>query len=43
LRNQGSFIEAFAVQAGDAMYLAPEQRVSLWQTDRRPVCPETSR
>jgi putative endopeptidase len=43
LRNQGSFINAFAVQAGDAMYLAPEQRVSLWQTDRRPVCPETSR
>jgi predicted metalloendopeptidase len=43
LRNQDSFIEAFAVKPGDAMYLAPEQRVSLWQTDRRPVCPESTR
>jgi putative endopeptidase len=43
LRNQDSFIAAFAVRAGDAMYLAPEQRVSLWQTDNMPLCPETSR
>jgi putative endopeptidase len=43
LRNQDSFIDAFAVKPGDAMYLAPEQRVSLWQTDRKPVCPESSR
>jgi predicted metalloendopeptidase len=43
LRNQDSFIDAFAVKAGDAMYLAPGQRISLWQTDRKPVCPESAR
>jgi putative endopeptidase len=39
LRNQDAFVEAFAVKPGDAMYLAPEARISLWQTDREVVCP----
>lgn len=43
LRNQSAFDEAFAVQPGDAMYLAPEQRISLWQTDRELPCRETGR
>jgi predicted metalloendopeptidase len=32
LRNQAAFVDAFAVQPGDAMYLKPEQRIALWQT-----------
>jgi putative endopeptidase len=32
LRNQVAFVDAFAVKPGDAMYLAPEQRIALWQT-----------
>jgi len=28
--NQASFYEAFGIKDGDKMYLAPEQRVSLW-------------
>ena len=40
LRNQGPFDDAFAVKPGDAMYLAPEQRISLWQTDREIACAE---
>jgi putative endopeptidase len=40
LRNQTAFDEAFDVKPGDAMYLAPEQRISLWQTDRKIVCPD---
>jgi predicted metalloendopeptidase len=39
LRNQNAFVEAFAVKPQDAMYLAPEARISLWQTDREVVCP----
>ncbi|HEY3891753.1 MAG TPA: M13 family metallopeptidase [Bradyrhizobium sp.] len=38
LRNQNAFVDAFAVQPGDAMYLPPEQRISLWQVDREIVC-----
>jgi putative endopeptidase len=38
LRNQSAFDDAFAVKPGDAMYLAPEQRISLWQTEREVVC-----
>ena len=30
LRNQPGFYEAFAVKAGDKMYLPPEQRVTIW-------------
>lgn len=30
LMNQPAFYEAFGVKPGDRMYLAPEQRVSLW-------------
>jgi putative endopeptidase len=30
LRNQGAFYEAFGVKPGDKMYLAPEQRVTIW-------------
>jgi putative endopeptidase len=43
LRNQSAFYEAFGVKSGDAMYLPPEQRISLWQTDREVVCPEKAR
>jgi len=43
LRNQGSFDAAFGVKPGDAMYLAPEQRISLWQIDREIECREKSR
>jgi putative endopeptidase len=43
LHNQNAFDEAFAVKPGDAMYLRPEQRISLWQTDREVVCPEKAR
>jgi predicted metalloendopeptidase len=32
LRNQSAFAGAFGVKPGDAMYLAPEQRIALWQT-----------
>jgi predicted metalloendopeptidase len=38
LRNQNAFVDAFAVQPGDAMYLPPEQRISLWQVDREIAC-----
>ena len=30
LRNQTPFYDAFGVKPGDAMYLAPEQRVQIW-------------
>ncbi|WP_338846615.1 M13 family metallopeptidase [Massilia sp. W12] len=30
LRNQHGFYQAFGVKEGDKMYLAPEQRVSIW-------------
>ena len=30
LRNQPGFYEAFGVKPGDAMYLAPDQRVTIW-------------
>jgi predicted metalloendopeptidase len=43
LRNQNAFDEAFAVKPGDAMYLPPELRISLWQTDREVLCPEKAR
>ena len=43
LRNQSAFAEAFAVKPGDAMYLPPEQRISLWQTDSEVVCKEKAR
>jgi predicted metalloendopeptidase len=43
LRNQGAFDAAFDVKPGDAMYLPPEQRISLWQTDREVVCREKGR
>jgi predicted metalloendopeptidase len=39
LRNQSSFVSAFGVKPGDAMYLPNEERISLWQTDRAVVCP----
>ena len=39
LRNQSSFVEAFDVKPGDAMYLPREERIALWQTDRQVVCP----
>jgi predicted metalloendopeptidase len=39
LRNQSSFVEAFDVKPGEAMYLPKEERISLWQTDREVVCP----
>jgi predicted metalloendopeptidase len=29
-RNQAGFVEAFGVKPGDAMYLPPEQRVTIW-------------
>ena len=38
LRNQAAFDNAFDVKPGDAMYLPPEQRISLWQTDREMEC-----
>ena len=40
LRNQSAFVEAFAVKPGDAMYLPPDQRISLWQVDREVMCKE---
>jgi predicted metalloendopeptidase len=43
LRNQDPFVDAFGVKPDDAMYLPPEQRVSLWQTERAVVCPDSSR
>src|SRR3984957_3762467 len=43
LRNQGAFDAAFDVKPGDAMYLAPEQRISLWQVDREIECKQKSR
>jgi len=30
LRNQAAFDDAFAVKPGDAMYLPPDERISLW-------------
>ena len=39
LRNQSSFVEAFDVKPGEAMYLPKDERISLWQTDREVVCP----
>ncbi len=30
VRNQGPFHEAFGVAPGDAMYLAPEERATIW-------------
>jgi len=29
-RNQAAFFDAFGIKPGDKMYLAPEQRVTLW-------------
>jgi putative endopeptidase len=43
LRNQSAFADAFAVKPGDAMYLPPELRVSLWQVDREVACREKPR
>jgi putative endopeptidase len=43
LRNQGAFDDAFAVKPGDAMYLPPEQRISLWQVDSEVVCKDRPR
>jgi putative endopeptidase len=43
LRNQGAFVDAFAVKPGDAMYLPPEQRISLWQIEREVKCREKAR
>jgi putative endopeptidase len=43
LRNQDLFVDAFGVKPDDAMYLPPEQRVSLWQTERALVCPDSNR
>ena len=40
LRNQSAFADAFAVKPGDAMYLPPDQRISLWQVDSEVVCKE---
>ena len=40
LRNQSAFDDAFEVKPGEAMYLPPESRISLWQTDREIVCPD---
>jgi putative endopeptidase len=40
LRNQTAFDDAFEVKPTDPMYLPPEQRISLWQTDREIVCPD---
>ncbi|WP_291576626.1 M13 family metallopeptidase [Bradyrhizobium sp.] len=40
LRNQSAFVDAFAVKPGDAMYLPPDQRISLWQVDREVMCKE---
>jgi putative endopeptidase len=30
VRNHPAFYPTFGVKAGDAMYLPPEQRVSIW-------------
>jgi putative endopeptidase len=43
LRNQSAFDDAFAVKPGDAMYLPPEQRISLWQVDSEVVCKDKTR
>ncbi len=43
LRNQTAFADALALKPDDAMYLPPEQRISLWQTDREVVCPGNGR
>ena len=43
LRNQSSFDSAFDVKPGGAMYLPPEQRISLWQVDSEIVCREKGR
>jgi putative endopeptidase len=43
LRNQSAFDAAFEVKPGDAMYLPPEQRISLWQVDREIACKEKAR
>jgi putative endopeptidase len=43
LRNQSAFADAFAVKPGDAMYLAPEQRITLWRVDREIACREKVR
>jgi predicted metalloendopeptidase len=43
LRNQGAFAEAFDVKPGAAMYLPPEARISLWQTDREVPCRDKER
>jgi putative endopeptidase len=43
LRNQGAFDLAFDVKPGDAMYLSPDQRISLWQVDRDIECKEKGR
>ena len=43
LRNQSAFADAFAVKPGDAMYLPPQQRISLWQVDREVACVEKPR
>jgi putative endopeptidase len=43
LRNQSSFVDAFAVKPDDAMYLPPEQRIALWQVDREIVCAQKPR
>src|SRR5437016_4611941 len=41
LRNR--FVGAFGVKPDDPIYLPPEQRVSLWQTERAAACPDTDR
>jgi predicted metalloendopeptidase len=38
LRNQSAFDQAFSVKPGDAMYLPPEQRISLWLTEAEAAC-----
>jgi putative endopeptidase len=43
LRNQSAFVDVFAVKPGDAMYLPPEQRISLWQMEREVKCREKPR
>ena len=43
LRNQSAFDAAFDVRPDDAMYLPPEQRISLWQVDSEIACKEKGR
>jgi hypothetical protein len=38
--HRSSRTSTFDVKPGDAIYLAPEQRISLWQVDREVVCKE---